>query len=143
MPPAGGQTSEERFAHEDFARRLHKAMLEKGMSQSDLARKVWGTIEVTDKMGRTALAAKNRDRISVYLKGSGLPDPKNLSLIAKALGMTSEELAPDIAGAAIEREAPEISMVAIAGSHDKVLLRINKLIPLDVAVQVINLLAKI
>lgn len=142
MPPAGGKTSEERLIHEDFARRLHKAMADKGMSYSDLARKVWGEIEQTDKMGRTTMAARNRDRISVYVNGKGFPDPKNLALIAKALGMTPEELAPDIAGAAVERETPEMSMVAVAGAHDKVLLRINKLVSLTVAVEVINILAK-
>lgn len=141
MPPVAGLTSEEQLVHENFARRLNKLMLERGMSQSDLARKVWGEIEVTDKHGRTANAAKNRDRISVYLKGAGFPDPKNLAKIAKALGTTSEELAPEIAGAAIEREAPELSMVAIAGQHDKVLLRVNKLLPLEIAVQVINLIS--
>lgn len=143
MPPTAGLTSEEQLVHENFARRLHKAMLEAGMSQSDLARKVWGEIEVTDKQGRTTNAARNRDRISVYLKGGGFPDPKNLSKIAKALGMTAEDLAPEAAGAAIEREAPELSMVAVAGHHDKVLLRVNKLVPMDIAVQVINLLASI
>ncbi len=140
-PPVAGLTSEEQLVHENFARRLHKLMLEKGMSQSDLARKVWGEIEVTDKYGRTANAARNRDRISVYLKGAGFPDPKNLAKIAKALGTTAEDLAPEVAGAAIEREAPELSMVAIAGQHDKVLLRVNKLLPLEIAVQVINLIS--
>lgn len=142
MPPAGGLTSEEQLIHENFARRLNKALLEKGMSQSDLARKVWGEIETTDKLGRTAMAARNRDRISVYINGRGFPDPKNLGKIAKVLGTTPEDLAPEIAGAAVEREVPDISMVAIAGHHDKVLLRVNRLVPLQLAVQAIAIITQ-
>lgn len=142
LPPAAGLTSEERLVHDDFARRLYDAMAKKHMNGSDLARLVWGSRDVTDKLGRTSNVARNRDRISVYLKGAGLPDPKNLSLIAKALGTTPEELAPEITGAAVEREAPTMSMVAVAGHEDKVLLRINKLVPLEKAMAVLNILTK-
>lgn len=142
LPPAAGLTSEERLVHEDFARRLYEAMSRKKFSQSDLAREVWGSMEVVDKLGRTSNVARNRDRISVYLRGAGLPDPKNLSLIAQALGTTPEDLAPEITGAAVEREAPSMSMTAVAGHEDKVMLRINKLVPLATAMQVLNILAK-
>lgn len=150
LPPAAGLTSEEKLVHESFARRLHKAMLEKGMSPSDLATAVWGRQELKDKRGNTvyksdgkpATAARNRDRVGVYLKGAGFPDPKNLSKIAKALGMKEEELAPEIAGAAVEREVPDLSMVAVAGHHDKVLLRVNRLVPLDIAIKVLNIITE-
>ena len=141
MPPAAGQTSEERLVHEDFARRLHKILADRGMSPSDLARKVWGTIEQIDsKTGRVVNAARNRDRISVYLAAKGFPDPKNLAKITKALGTTPEELAPDIAAATIEREVPEMNMTVVAGHDDKALLRINKLMPVDVAIEVMRLI---
>lgn len=151
MPPAAGLTSEERLMHEDFARRLHKLMIERGMSQSELARAVWGEIERKDHRGNIVLkgdgepqmVARNRDRISVYLSGKGFPDQKNLAAIAKALRTTPEELAPDLVGAAVERESPEQSMTAIAGHPEKVLLRINKLLPLDVALRALNVINNI
>ena len=141
MPPAAGQTSEERLVHEDFARRLHKIIADRGMSPSDLARKVWGSIEQIDsKTGKVVNAARNRDRVSVYLSGRGFPDPKNLAKIAKALNVEPIDLAPDIAAAAIEREVPEMNMTMIAGHDDKALLRINKLMPVDVAIEVMRLI---
>ena len=140
-PPAGGQTSDERLVQEEFARRLHKIIVDRGISPSDLARKVWGSIDQVDnKTGRVVNAARNRDRISVYLKGKGFPDPKNLAKIAKALNVEPMDLAPDIATAAIEREVPEMNMTMIAGHEDKALLRINKLMPVDVAIEVMRLI---
>jgi hypothetical protein len=76
----------------------------------------------------------------VYLAARGFPDPKNLAKIAKALGTTPEELAPDIAAATIEREVPEMNMTVVAGHDDKALLRINKLMPVDVAIEVMRLI---
>lgn len=113
-------------------------MIGQGLSQSDLARKVWGTTE--NKQGHTV--ARNRDRISQYLAGNNFPDPKNLKKIADALGCTPEELAPDAAAAAIDRENPEIAMTAIAGHTDKVHLQVNRLVSMATAVKVINLLTE-
>lgn len=138
LPPGAGQTPVERIETEQFARRLHKLMLDRGMSQSDLARKVWG--KTTD--GRGYDVAKNRDRISVYLRGQSYPDPVNLSKMADALGVPVEELAPDAVASAVERENPEVQMTAIAGHSDKVFLRVNKLVPMTVAAQIISLLSE-
>lgn len=122
---------------ETFARRLHKLLAEKEMSQSDLARKVWGT--KTDPRGYQV--ARNRDLVSSYLSGKSVPDGKNLRKIAKALGITDTELAPDLTATAMDQENPEIAMTAIAGHHDRVYLRVNKLVPLGIASQVIQLLS--
>lgn len=138
MPPTAGRTSVENFEVEEFSRRLNKLMLDKGMKQSDLARQVWGT--QTDKRGYEV--ARNRDRISVYLSGRGYPDPVNLAKIADALGTTPEDLAPNITAATVEREKPEILMSAISGHSDKVLLRVNKLVPLSVAAEIVGILSR-
>lgn len=138
LPPGGGQTQVERIETENFARRLHKLMLDKSMSQSDLARKVWGG--TTDKRGYDV--ARNRDRISVYLRGQSYPDPVNMQKIADALGVPVEELAPDAVASAVERENPEVAMTAIAGHHDKVFLRVNKLVPMTLAAKIISLLSE-
>ncbi len=136
---AAGKTPIVRFEMENFARRLHEALVQNRMSQSDLARKVWGS--TTDKRGYDV--ARNRDRISVYLRGESLPDASNMQAIADALGMTVAELAPDVTAAAVERENPEVAMTAIAGHTDKVYLRVNKLVPLALAAKIVTLLADV
>lgn len=121
---------------QQFARRLQHFRTEKGWSPSELARQVWG--ETTTKAGRKV--AKNRDRISVYEMGKSSPDPHNLVKIAKALGVSPEELAPDITAATVERENPEIAIIAVAGHADKVHLKVNKLVSMNIATQIMVLL---
>jgi transcriptional regulator with XRE-family HTH domain len=120
---------------EAFASRLHHFRSAKGWSPSELARQVWG--EMTTRSGRKV--AKNRDRISVYEKGKSWPDPHNLMKIANALGVSPEELAPDITASTIERQNPEFAMTAIAGHADKVHLKVNKLMAWNVAIMISQL----
>jgi len=75
-----------------FKARLYQARRDKGWSQSELARRVWGEME--DKRGY--MVAKNRDRISAYESGRSVPERSNLDAIAEALGMSVSELAPDL-----------------------------------------------
>lgn len=128
----------ERIEMEQFAKRLHRLMIDKQMSQSDLARRVWGS--TTD--GRGYDVAKNRDRISVYLKGQAIPDQKNLNRLAQALSVPVEDLAPDVVASNAQKENPEVQMTAIAGSTDKVYLRVNKLVPMALAAKIIGLLSE-
>lgn len=137
MPLAAGPTESDKYEIQQFARRLYDLMTARNWSQSDLAREAFGT--TTDYRGYKV--AKNRDRISAYLRGKAIPDPKNLNLLAKAFGITPEELAPDLAATAIERENPEMAMTMVSGHPDKVLLRINKLVPLPIAVRVLSLIS--
>jgi transcriptional regulator with XRE-family HTH domain len=117
-----------------FAQRVQALRNEQGLSQSDLARLIWG--EQTDKLtGRRS--AKNRDRISCYERGKSLPDPHNLQELAKALGVPPEELLPDRIGTTTERENPEVSIVTVAG---RVHLRINKLVSFDEATAIMAVL---
>lgn len=138
LSTTGGKTQIERVEMERFARKLHEAMVKKGMSQSDLAAAVWG--RTTDARGYEV--AKNRDRISVWLKGAVYPDPHNLKKVAEALGVDPLELAPDVAASTVEKENPEIAMTAISGHSDKVFLRVNKLVPLPLAAKIIGLLSE-
>jgi len=133
---AAGRTPFEQIELERFASRLQHFRTEKGWSQSDLAREVWGEIET--KAGRKV--ARNRDRISVYEMGKAWPDPHNLVKIAAALGVSPEELAPDITAATVDRQNPEFAMTAIAGHSDKVHLKVNKLVPWNIATMVSQLL---
>ncbi len=137
-PPTERKTQIEKLEVDKFARRLHDLMNEQGLSQSDLARKAFGT--TIDKRGYHV--ARNRDRVSVYLRGTSLPDPKNLARLADALGVDPDELTPDITVAAIDRENPEVAMTAIAGHSDKVHLRVNKLMPLSLASKIISMISE-
>jgi transcriptional regulator with XRE-family HTH domain len=128
-----------RLALESFGKRLQNQLDNKGMSYSDLARRVWGTTTTT----KGNPVARNRDRIAVYAKGQQWPNSANLKKIADALGMTIQDLAPEIVGEIIEGEKnPEISMVQIpsADHPDMCFLRINKLVPLTLAATIIKML---
>jgi transcriptional regulator with XRE-family HTH domain len=65
-------------------------MLKRGVSQSELARRMWGV--TTDKRGFDV--AKNRDRISLWLKGARKPDARNLGKLAEHLQCSVDELVP-------------------------------------------------
>jgi len=140
LPPApagaAGRTRVMQMELEAFASRLQHFRTERGWSQSDLARKVWGTL--TTKAGREV--AKNRDRISTYEMGKSWPDPHNLIKIASALGVPPEELAPDITAATVDRQNPEFAMTVVAGHSDKCHLKVNKLVPWNIATMVSQLL---
>ena len=120
-----------------FARKLHLLMLQRGLSQSDLARSVWGT--TTDKAGRNV--AKNRDRISEYVRAQSLPDPHNLKKLADALGISPDQLAADHVAAAIDSRDTEIAMTSEPGNGGFVRLRLNKRLPAGLAAQVFALIS--
>lgn len=123
---------------EDFARRLQAKLLERGWSQSDLARKVWG--ETTDVRGYTV--AKGRDRISAYVRAQQFPDPLNLKQIADALDTTPEDLAPRVAASAIASSEPAVRIVQAAGHPDRVTLIVNLIVSQRTAAKVYALLCE-
>ena len=121
-----------------FGRRLQQLLDQKGWNYSDLARAVWG--KTTTKGGYEV--AKNRDRISVYVAGKAVPDPRNLKKIADVLGVEVAEIAPERFGdAMIEQPNPSYSITKVQGESDKVFLRVNKLVPETVAAKIMFLLA--
>lgn len=128
----------ERIGLPTFSAKLYQFRTAAGMSMSDLARKIWGT--TVDARGYET--AKNKDRISRWEKGDQLPEPQNLALLAKALGVTIEELAPDLTAQSVDRQPPAISMTMVAGHPDKVHLVINTLCSLAVAAKIIAQLSE-
>jgi transcriptional regulator with XRE-family HTH domain len=133
-----GRSHNERLEIQSFARKLHNLMIAKGLSQSDLARAIWGKTQ--DVRGFDV--AKNRDRISQYLKGLSVPEPTNMAKLAKELGVTVAELAPDATAAAVDRANPAVSMTMIAGHADKTHLQINQLVHLKTAAKIMALLSE-
>jgi transcriptional regulator with XRE-family HTH domain len=121
-----------------FGRRLQQLLDQKGMNYSDLARAVWG--KTTTKSGYEV--AKNRDRISVYIAGKAVPDARNLKKIADVFGLEVGDIAPErIGNAMIEQQNPSYSITKVQGEDSKVFLRVNKLVPEQVAAKIMFLLA--
>jgi transcriptional regulator with XRE-family HTH domain len=110
-PPAAAPASAERLRLQEFARKRPTARTERGMTQSDLARAAFGTDASAD--GDTV--ARSHDRISVYLAGQALPDPKNRKALADALGVPADALVPPPAAATVAREAPSPILQAVPG----------------------------
>lgn len=120
-----------------FATNLYRARTEAGLSQSELARKVWG--ETEDHRGYKV--ARNRDRISVYERGIAVPSRENLIALAEALGKTPEQLDPTSLSHVASQGEPAIQMTMVEGKPDSVHLKINTLTSLAKASQIIALLS--
>jgi transcriptional regulator with XRE-family HTH domain len=129
------RTEAEQAELDEFATNLRRLLDKKGWSYSDLAREAWGEIDT-----KTGKAARNRDRVSVYARGLQYPDPKNLQLITKALGVETSELAPRITASAAGRTLPEFSMTAVTGHPDEAHVRVDKLVSWTVATEIAQLL---
>ncbi len=125
-------------ATQEFARRLHTAMIAKGMNQSDLARATWKK-DTVDKRGYSQPVGK--DRISVYLKGRVLPDAQNLKRLADALDMKVEDLAPVGGGAPVDRDAPDFVFSPAAGGY--MLVELKYVMPAEDAATIMGIIARL
>lgn len=112
-----------------FARRLKEVMGEQGLSQSDLARRIWGV--KNDHRG--SKVAANRGRISMYLKGNSLPDPDTVELIAGALNMTTAELCDPVKIASASPQ--QIQMTVLPGGRAHLL--IDCIVDLETATHIV------
>jgi transcriptional regulator with XRE-family HTH domain len=125
-------------AKQRFAYRLHRCMQLRGMSNSDLARLMWG--ETTDLMGHRV--AKNRDLISLYLRGARFPEPRTMERLAKALDVGVNDLAYDAEGTTLtgdaEQPAPQVQMTLVG--PDEVRLAFDHVLPTVVATKIMELL---
>lgn len=124
---------------EAFSSRLYNILLDRQMSQADLARKMWGAVKID---GKGYESAAGRDRISSWVNGKSMPGPQNLRRLAEVLEIPETELAPTLAASAIDRQEPEFQVTAIAGHSDKVLLRMRKLLPMDLAAKIHLMIAE-
>ena len=120
-----------------FASNLRRLRLALNLSQSDLARKIWG--DTTDSRGYTV--ARSRDRISYYEAKKAVPEAHTLGVLADTLNTTVEELAPDLIAKETDKQRdPEISMAMVKDRADLVHLRVNTLCTLALASKIIALL---
>jgi len=100
-------------------------LTEKDWNQSELAR-------------RAGIA---RDSVSTYVGGTAMPDPINAAKIARAFGITTEELNPWAVGAATVTVLPSVEMKQMVGNPDRAWLAINKEVSFDTAVKILALLS--
>ena len=107
---------------DEFARRVYKLMLNKGMNQSELAR----------------ASGLERNRISSYVRGVALPTGLSLTKLASALGVKPTDLLPD---SRLDEEKPAYS-VSISADGKDMRLTADMWLPVGIGAQVIQLLAE-
>lgn len=118
-----------------FSDRLAQVRKAKGWSQSDLARLIWGV--TTTSAGHEV--AKNRDRISAYESGRAKPNADNLERVAEAVGLSVEELAPDLVVDDVFAN-PDPRMDIRLGADGHVYIRVNARTTLSVANKIADML---
>lgn len=125
LPPG----APEEAALAEFGRRIQAFMVKKSFNQSDLARAA--AKFMPDKKF-------NRDNISVYVRGKSFPNPVRLNAVAKALGVTTEELMPEHGIASVDEKAPPLDVRSIGDGN--VWLRINQATSMEIAMKIMTLL---
>jgi transcriptional regulator with XRE-family HTH domain len=123
-PPPGGARD---LARQELARRLAKALQDRDMNQSDLAR----------------ASGLPRELISTYVRGVSFPTPKSLRRICDALHMKPDDLVPASMGMVAQDEVPAFAMTEIAGQRGAVWLRVNRMVPASAAAKIFAILQEI
>jgi transcriptional regulator with XRE-family HTH domain len=116
----------------EFAHRLQKAMMDKGFTGADLARRATGFMPGGSK-GRDAKIG--RDQISHYIRGVSIPRAPQLKAMARALGVTPESLLPQLPKAADRAPAAEFRQL----DDGNIWVRINQALPWSIAIQIMGL----
>lgn len=123
------------FAHKDvlkreFGQRLRKLLVDRGMSQTDLAR---------EAARHTPDKSFGRDLVSSYISGRYIPNPINLAAMAKALDTTPDELLPQSNNLPRRGETTPPLDIRVLGA-DRASLRVNQVVSLSVALKVAQLI---
>lgn len=93
----------------EFSKRLVSLMEKKMVRQSDVAR--------ATKVGR--------DSISNYVRGRTVPTPTALGRLSKYFNVSAEELYPNYAQQAMQREQPAYDFKQVAGETNVTWVQIN------------------
>lgn len=109
---------------QEFARRLSKALHDRGWSQTDLGK----------------ASGIPRDNISGYTRCRALPSAANLHAIAKALGLEPGDLLPGYERAETERTEAVLQMTQL--DDGSVWLRINRKLPMATALEILSVIQK-
>lgn len=90
--PSGRTVSQEE--KQAFATRLYDKMVELGWTQADLARNAFG-----EENGKVI----DREKVSLWLRGQGIPGEQKMRKLACALNLTLAELAPKVDKSPLQR----------------------------------------
>ena len=128
LPSKGGEKlyddTPKSLTKQEFGRRLHAILLEKGWNQSELARK----------------ANLGRDAISTYVRGRSFPEPGSLHKIASALGMDPGTLLPNALESAIDQDAPALEIRESTSHPGMTWLRVNRRVTRRQALAILQIL---
>ena len=113
-----------------FGERLQRIMTERDLSQSDIARLIWGEINMPDG------GAKNRQVVSKYLAGDVSPRMSTKRKLAAALDVPLGELDP--MSKALERPGSGLRLEFV--NRKEARLEVNLVLPKALAQQVIAIL---
>lgn len=113
----------------EFARRLQKAMDEKGWNQSELAR------AATTQMVNGRIT---RDQVSKWINGHSLPGSARLDAVAKAVGMTKDDLLPTRGISPAQGKMPPMDLRDLGDGQ--VWLRINQAVSWETSIKIMELL---
>ena len=116
----------------EFARRLSAMLIEKELSHSDLARKMYGN--------RPDGSARGRDNIGMYIQGKSMPRTERMAKLAKALGCEIEDLVPVQSMPSVGPATSPVSIVQLPEDPDRCVLRVNQEVSFDTAIAVRQLL---
>lgn len=115
-----------RLTRQEFGQRLKNLMLEQEWNQSELARR----------------AGVGRDSISTYIRGKTLPEPVTLQRLAKALGVTSEELLPNTMSSAAGEDTPAFELRQSHDDPNRVWMRLDRAMSPKLAAKIIEMIAE-
>lgn len=123
----------------EFGQTVLRALLMKGWNQSDLAKAMWGT--TVDSRGYKV--ARNRDRITHYVKGRAYPEPENLAKLVHHLGLRMEDVAvskPVRGAVRTQHTAHNLQVTMLAAEPGKALLYMQKVLPTDLAMAICKMI---
>lgn len=112
---------------ETFATLLRRALDERDITASDLARRIWGN------EGSAGNGARNRQLISHYLNGKMRPKLSSIEQIATALQMPVSAFLPSLGGHKMSVEA--------SLEDDQVRLKIDRSVDAATAMKIIEILS--
>lgn len=122
-------------ARREFARRLQSALIERGMSQTDLAE------ELKRRLPGSKGASKHA--ISSYIRAIAKPRPEQLKVIAEILGTTPIALMPDKLLPPAARHEPRTPERKMEDLHNgNVWIEIRQAVPYETALKVLEMVKK-
>lgn len=112
-------------AKQTLARKIHRAILDKGWTPAELARR----------------SGLSRDNISTYMRASSLPSGDSLTKLARALGMEPDELLPNRPDVTYsDPDSPTLELTQTPSHPGKAWLRVNQLVSMSTATKIAELL---